>query len=132
MPKSSATTAGTNATATEYNNLRLDTLQANTTIVTCTGGVIDLSQVGKIFDINLTGATTEITVTNYSVPRAIMVNFIQDGTGGRLITWPTGTKKYQYGTEPTLTPDANAIDSFIFIITAENTYRIYNAGFGIS
>jgi hypothetical protein len=131
MPKSSAVTAGTNASYLQYNNLRLDVLQANSTIVTCTGGAIDLSQEAKIFDINLTGATTAITVTNYTVPRAILVNFIQDGTGGRLITWPTGTKTYPYGIEPPLTPDANAIDSFVFIITAENTYRIYNAGYGL-
>jgi hypothetical protein len=88
-------------------------------------------QIGKIFDVNLTDATTTITVINYTVPRAIMVNFIQDGSGGRLITWPTGTKKYLYAVEPTLSPDANAIDSFVFIITAEDTYRIYNVGTGL-
>lgn len=131
MPKSSAVTAGTNATKDQYNNLRLDTLQANSTVIECTGGVIDLSAEGKIFDINLESAETEITITNFTVPRAILVNFIQDGTGGRTIVWPTGTVVYPGGSEPALTPTANAIDSFVFVITAENTYRVYFGGFGL-
>lgn len=131
MPKSSAVTAGTNATKDQYDNLRLDVLQANSNVIECTGGEIDLSEEGKIFDINLTTAETTITITNYTVPRAIFVNFIQDDTGGRLINWPSGTVKYPGGSAPTLSTTANSIDSFLIVIPAENTYRVYFGGFGL-
>ena len=81
-----------------------------------TGAIaLDLST-SNIFQLNLTGATT-ITFTNPPPSTQIFsftVIVIQDATGGRTISWPTGTK-YSGGTVPPYTTSPNAVDVWSFM-----------------
>ena len=135
MVDSSAVTAGTNATADQYNNLRQDTLLAKNILGTETDQAtvtIDWSDItkGKARDIILGGNRT-IAFSNVTVGQWLVINPIQDATGSRTATWPSGIN-WPGGTAPTLTATANAIDTFTFHCTASGVYRGYFAGFGLA
>jgi hypothetical protein len=49
------------------------------------------------------------------------LKLIQDGTGSRTVTFP-GTVKWESGTAPTLTTDADAIDIIVFYFDGTNYY----------
>lgn len=82
-------------------------INANTATTGAT--TLDISS-GNFFNLTLTGNTT-FTYTN--APSGRMVSFTiavkQDATGGRTITWPSGTK-WPGGVAPPATTSANAID----------------------
>jgi len=135
MADSTDVTAGTNATATQYNNLRKDVVLGQAVMGTETYGAsiaIDWSDKtkGKIRTITLTGNPT-ITFTNAAVGQAILIRLIQDGTGSRTVTWPT--IKWPGGAAPVLTTTASKIDAFLIVCTAATPlYDGYHAGFGLS
>lgn len=118
MVDSTDVVAGTNATATQYNNLRKDlflgkqTIGAETDAATIT---IDLSTLakGKIRTVTLGGNRT----IAFSNPDAAGQSFIlilkQDGTGNRTVTWPT--VKWVNSITPTLSTGAAKYDIFAFI-----------------
>lgn len=82
-------------------------INANTATTGAT--TLDISS-GNFFNLTLTG---NVTFTFSNAPSSRMVSFTivakQDATGGRTITWPTGTK-WPGGVAPPATTTANAID----------------------
>lgn len=134
MADSSNVTAGTNATATQYNNLRSDVVLAKTVMGTETYGAtvtIDWSDAtkGKVRTVTLAGNPT-IAFSNVTVGQVIFIRLVQDATGNRTVTWPT--IKWPGGSAPTLTTTAAKIDAFMIVCTAASTYDGYHAGFGLS
>lgn len=72
------------------------------------------------FSVTLTGNLTISSFTNLPTnPYTFTIITVQDATGGRSITWPTGTK-YAGGVTPPITTTANAIDIW--------TVYTYNSG----
>lgn len=70
----------------------------------------------RVHRIVLDSATVALTFTGTFVAGqsyAFTMYVVQDGTGGRLITWPAGIKWAQAGV-PNLSTGANAIDVFTF------------------
>lgn len=134
MADSTDVTAGTNATAPQYNNLRKDVVLGQCVMGTETYAAtvtIDWSDKtkGKIRTITLTGNPT-IAFSNAAVGQAILIRLAQDGGGSRTVTWPT--IKWPGGVAPVLTTTASKIDAILIICTAASTYDGYHAGFGLS
>lgn len=125
---SSDVAPGTNATATQYNNLRKDVRnsikdpQSNTDGATVT---FDLSA-GAIHEVTLGGNRT-LAVSNETVGQVFTLKINQDGTGGRTVTW-FSTIRWINGVEPTLTSTASKRDVFVFIVTGSGTYDGFIAG----
>lgn len=90
-------------------NLRSYNEYINANTATTGATTLDISS-GNFFNLTLTGNTT-FTFSN--APSSRMVSFTivakQDATGGRTITWPSGTK-WPGGVAPPATTTANAID----------------------
>lgn len=114
---SSDVVAGTNATATVYNNLRKDLrtgMFEEQSVADAATVTYDLS-LGKIFRTTLGGNRT-LAVSN--VPsggdKAFAVILMQDATGSRTVTWWAGIK-WEDGVAPTLTTTASKADIFYFI-----------------
>lgn len=134
---SSEVTAGTNASALQYNNLRKDLILGNTIQgVDADGATITVDwsddDKGKVRDITLGGNRT-LAFSNAAAGQWLILNIIQDGTGSRTLNWPT--IKWPSGVEPPLSTDADAIDTFlIYCATAGGSpvYRGYYAGFNLS
>ena len=125
---SSAVTAGTNATASHYNNLRLDLLNGRNSIVTATDGstvTFDLSS-GKIQQVTLGGNRT-LALSNDNNGQAFTLMLIQDGTGSRTVTWFSGIK-WQDNTAPTLATAASNYDVFGFIRLGSGSYLGFTMG----
>ena len=121
-PQSTDVTAGTNATALHYNNLRADVnkgLRTNTTVTYGATVNFDLS-LGNVFTVTLNGNPT-FTVSNGTVDQFFIVNVIQSAGGSNTITWFT-TIKWPNGVTPTMTPAANKKDKFGFQVTGAGTY----------
>ncbi|OGR45177.1 MAG: hypothetical protein A2X35_02135 [Elusimicrobia bacterium GWA2_61_42] len=76
----------------------------------------------------LTGAA----VLTFNTPPTIAANFIlklvQDGSGGRTVTWP-GTVKWSGGTAPVLSTGANAVDIIGFYYDGSNYYGMASVNF---
>lgn len=121
---SSDVTAGTNATATQYNNLRKDlrTGMAEEQAV-ADGATItfDLS-LGKIFSTTL-GNNRILAVSNppSGGDKAFIVILKQDGTGGRTVTWWSGIK-WINATAPVLTTTLSRTDIFAFYYDGTDYY----------
>lgn len=83
---------------------------------------IDLST-GNNFSLSLltaTGASRELqNPTNMTVGQSGVIYFIQDGTGGLSLTFDT-YYKFEGGTAPTLTTDANAVDRMAYVIRSSS------------
>jgi len=131
--KSSDVTAGTNGTATQYNNLREDVVLALKTLGTETDGAtvtFDLSDKtkGNIRSVTLGGNRT-LAVSNATIGQVFIIKLIQ-GTGGQTVTWFSGIK-WGGGSAPTLTTTATKTDSFGFICTDTNVYEGYILGMNI-
>ena len=77
------------------------------------------------------GASRTLAVSGASTGQVFLIRLVQDSSGSRTVTWWSGIK-WPSGSEPTLSTDANAVDAFMFICTAANTYDGYFAGFGLS
>ncbi len=121
MPDSSAVTAGTNATATQYNNLRTDLLNgkrlsaSETDQATITINWNDLTK-GLIRKITLGGNRT-LVFSNPTLDQTVLIRLQQDGTGSRTVTWPSNIT-WPGGSAPTLSTGANKVD--IFALTCTN------------
>lgn len=117
---SSDVTAGTNGTATQYNNLRKDLVlgkniqNAETDGATVTIDWSDKTK-GKVRTITLGGNRT-LAFSSPTQWQAIILRIIQDGTGTRTVTWPA-TSKNPYGIVPTLSTGPGDIDVFGIICT---------------
>ena len=68
---------------------------------------LDFDVRGNYIKATLTGATT-FTVSNTRVGTTYILMLIQDATGGRVITWPSGIR-WAGGTTPTLNTAANRV-----------------------
>lgn len=110
------TTALTNGPIAD---LILNSVRFTPTVLTYAGGTnitIDLNA-GTIFKLVLTNTAFFATPSN--VPgtnsnQTITVQFQQDATGGRSVTWTNGTFKWPGGTVPTITTNAGAISVVTF------------------
>ena len=72
-----------------------------------------------------------LAVSNVDVGQAFILNIVQDGTGGRTVTW-FSTIKWVGGEKPTLSKGANSIDTFGFICTSKDNYQGYIVGQNLS
>lgn len=131
MTASSAVTAGTNATATQYNNLRSDVLLNTGIAGTDTDGAtvtFDMSDVtkGNVRTVTL-GGNRILAVSNVVVGQKFVIRLTQDGTGSRTVTW-WSTINWVGGVTPVLTTTASKTDAFGFLCTATNTYDGYILG----
>lgn len=131
MTASSAVTAGTNATATQYNNLRSDILLGTGIAGTGTDGAtitFDMSDVtkGNVRSVTLGGNRT-LAVSNVSIGQKFVIRLKQDGTGSRTVTW-WSTINWVGGLTPVLTTTINKTDSFGFLCTDTNVYDGYILG----
>jgi hypothetical protein len=119
---SSDVTAGTNATATHYNNLRKDLKDGITDINVATDQAtvtFDLS-LGKVHQVTLAGNRT-LALSNTTVGQAFILRIVQDATGSRTVTWFSGIK-WPNAVVPTLATTGNKVDVFGFIVTASGVY----------
>ena len=71
--------------------------------------------------------TLEIVADSCFPGQVFMIKLIQDGTGGRTVTW-FSTINWAGGTEPTLATDPGASDTFLFVQTGTDTYDGYLVG----
>lgn len=78
----------------------------------------------------LTGNITTLNITAPSVGGAgnFMLKLIQDGTGGRTVTWPASVR-WSGGTAPTLSTGAGAIDLIGFYWDGTNYYGFFGLNF---
>jgi len=67
------------------------------------------------------GANITLSFTNPGAPCNLVLEVVQDGTGGRTITWPSNVK-WAGGNAPTLSTDANAVDIIAFYFDGTNYY----------
>jgi hypothetical protein len=111
--------AGTNATATQYNNLRKDVRLAIKDPVTDNSGAFDLST-GAIQVRTLDGTNGSLTFSNPVAGQSFLVILKQDGTGSRTVTWPT--IKWMGATTPPLTTTASRTDIFAFFYDGTDYY----------
>lgn len=125
---SSDVVAGTNATATQYNNLRKDTKNGLKNRTTATDGAtvtFDLSQ-SSVHSVTLGGNRT-LALSNATTDQFFIIRIVQDATGSRTVTW-FSTIKWPYGVTPTLTTTASKTDVFGFHCTGSNTYDGFIVG----
>jgi hypothetical protein len=79
---------------------------------------------GTVKRITLTSATCTITFNAPAADgRVKVLEFVitQDGTGGRVITWPAGIKWAGGAGAPTLTATAGAVDRIVFVTYNDGT-----------
>ncbi len=84
--------------------------------------------VGAKQKITLTAATVTLTFTAPVGVGSLLLRVIQDGTGGRLITWPASVK-WVGGAAPALSTAANAVDIISFYYNGTNFYGIASLNF---
>jgi putative exporter of polyketide antibiotics len=131
MADSSAVTAGTDATATQYNNLRKDALASKKGITTASDGAtvtFNLDE-ASVQTVVLAGNRT-LALSNVQVGQIFCLRLVQDTTGSRTVTWFT-TIKWPYNVVPTLTTTANKTDVFVFICTGSGTYDGFTVGMNL-
>jgi|LakMenEpi03Aug12_release.lakeMendotaPanAssembly.Ray.scaffolds.fasta_scaffold462251_2 hypothetical protein len=71
-------------------------------------------------------------VLSYTAPIGVgnfILKLIQDGTGGRFVTWPTGTR-WPGAVAPTLTTTPNAVDIVSIYYDGTNYYSQFGLNFG--
>jgi hypothetical protein len=76
------------------------------------------------------GGNRTLAVSNVSVSQTFMIVLVQDGTGGRTVTWFSGIK-WPGGTVPTLTATASKADVFSFVCTASGAYYGFTVGLNL-
>jgi len=70
-----------------------------------------------------------LSFTDPAGPCNLILKLVQDGTGGRTVTWPTSVKWPDGGTAPTLSSSANAVDIITFYFDGTNYYGNYSLNF---
>lgn len=73
------------------------------------------------------GGNRTLALSNVSNGDAFIISLIQDGTGGRTVTW-FSTIKWADGVTPTLTTTASKADVFGFIQIGSNSYYGFIVG----
>ena len=75
--------------------------------------------------------TEDVTFTFINPNEAcnLTLRLVQDSTGGRTVTWPSGIK-WAGGVVPTLTPNANAVDIISFYFANGTYYGMAGLNFG--
>lgn len=120
---SSDATAGTDAQAAEYNNLRKDlTTGRGLDVVTATDGAtvtFDLDS-GNVQEVTLGGNRT-LALSNDADGHKFMIILTQDGTGSRTVTWWSNIE-WQDGNVPTLATAAGDSDVFGFLRVSSTRY----------
>ena len=119
---SSDVVAGQHGYATDYNKLRKDVRNGVTDIGATTYGsttTFNLNSYG-FFTVTLTGNPT-LAVSGGNVGQKFVIRLLQDGSGGRTVTW-FSTIKWANGIVPTLTTTLNKADAFGFICTSSGNY----------
>lgn len=128
MPDSSAVTAGTNATATQYNDLRKDAIASKKAITTDSDGATITFDMTSSSNHEVTlGNNRTLAVSNVSIGQIFTIKLIQDATGSRTVTWFSGIS-WAGGSAPVLTTTASKADRFVFVCTALNTYEGHIVG----
>lgn len=125
---SSDVTAGTNATATQYNNMRKDIVTGRKILVTASDGATVTFNLdsGNVQQVTLAGNRT-LALSNENDHQVFMIILIQDGSGNRTVTWWSGID-WQDGVEPTLDTAAGGIDTFGFIRRSSGSYLGFPMG----
>lgn len=95
--------------------------------LTGTTPTIDWSA-GLTFTNFLAVATTTYTFTNMTSGESILLALVQDGTGGRLVTWPAGIK-WRGGAAPLLTTTANRADIIQLLNLGGTVYGTWGLNF---
>lgn len=113
---SSDVTAGTNATSSQFNNLRKDVRNAVKDFQTDNSGAFDLST-GAVQIRTLDGTNGTITFSGAVAGQTFILFLKQDATGSRTVSWPT--IKWAGASAPTLTTTASRVD--IIAITYDGT-----------
>lgn len=94
-----------------------------------TSATIDWSN-GESQKITLTGNCT-FTFSNVTAGAYLTLWLVQDGTGSRTVTWPSGTK-HQFGVAPTLSTGASEIDMVGIRAYDGSTYHIVGTSLDLS
>ena len=92
---------------------------------------VDVS-VARTYDLTLDAATVTLTLTGADTAEAWFVTLVlrQDGSGGRLVTWP-GSVVWPGGVTPTLSIAINAVDVFtLFTLDGGTVWFGFQAGGG--
>jgi len=82
--------------------------------VSGTGDSINLNET-NVHSVLLTGSPVALGITGPSNGQRFLVRLLQDGTGDRTVTW-FDTVCWPNDAVPTLTPDANRVDVFGFLV----------------
>jgi hypothetical protein len=131
MANSSAVTAGVNATADHYNNLRKDVLlgtnikSTDSDASTITFDLSDITK-GNWRDVTIT-ASRILALSNVAVGQRFVLSITQGGAGSFTVTWFT-TIKWSANVAPTLTTTAGKTDTFGFRCTSAGNYEGYVIG----
>ena len=98
------------------------------TVVTYTASpAFDGTLNGSAFEMTLTGAVAP-SITNITDNFTYTIWFIQDATGGRVVTWP-GTWKWLNGTPMVLSTTASAVDSVTVLVRGTTIYAVPGKAF---
>lgn len=119
---SSTVTAGNNARASEYNNLRKDVNNAVKDPVAATDAAtitFNLAN-GAIQTVTLGGNRT-LAISNPVAGQSFILILKQDGSGGRTVTWFDDIL-WAGALEPTLTPTIGRYDIFVFFYDGTNYF----------
>ena len=75
------------------------------------------------------GGNIVFAFTNPPMPTTLILVLIQDGTGSRTVTWPSGIK-WADKTSPVLSTAANSIDIVSFYYDGTSYYGMASLNFG--
>jgi len=131
MADSTAVVAGTDATATQYNNLRKDAIASKKGTATATDGATVTFNLNEASVQTVTlGGNRTLALSNVSVGQIFCIRLVQDGGGSRTVTW-WSTIKWPYNVTPTLTTTGGKTDVFVFICTGSGTYDGFTVGLSL-
>ncbi len=134
MPYSSDVTAGVDIYAADLNKLRKDIMlggKIRQTVASAAIVTLDFSDVttGNIKTVNLTQSIT-LRFSGITVyPTVLFVQFVQNSTGGWVVTFDITGVRYPGALAPTISSGANEVTGLMFICYAAGDFDCYYAGF---
>jgi hypothetical protein len=136
MPFSSPVTAGTDVVIGDHNNLRKDLLlggRVAESVASAATVTLDFSDVtkGNIKTVNLTQSINLRFSGILVYPTVFFVRFVQNSSGGWVVTILETGIKYPGQEAPVIANGANEVTGLMFVCTAAGTYDCYYAGFGL-
>ena len=106
----------------------------NTTVKTHTpapGGTVTLNLIeATTHNITMPAGNITIAVSNEQVGNIFSIRILQDGTGGRTVTW-FSTIKWSDGSAPTLTTTGAKADLVAFVVSGTDAYDGFLSGSNI-